>query len=179
MFAPVRRADRILTLMLVLSDLVTIPVVFIFIFVIRTRLIGDMLPEFRHNMQVYIEVLPVVAVLWLVCFAYARLYAPERGTAGMGYVQKLVKALIWLAISLMAMSYLVKMDYSRVMLFMFVVCSLPATMIMRALARRMADLLAPSRRRRGSWWWARVRSRSGSSRYCRSSSRPRRRSPES
>jgi exopolysaccharide biosynthesis polyprenyl glycosylphosphotransferase len=143
MFAPVRRADRILSLMLVLSDLVTIPVVFIFIFVVRTRLVGDMLPEFHHNMHVYIEVLPVVAVLWLVCFASARLYAPERGTAGMGYVQKLVKALVWLAISLMAASYLVKMDYSRVMLFMFVACSLPAALIMRALARRMADLLAP------------------------------------
>jgi len=143
MFAPARRADRILTLVLVLADVITIPAVFFITYWLRTIVFGNFLPAFHHQVSTYLEVLPVVAVLWVISFASTGLYIPVRHPISMGKIAKLMKALVYLAVSLMATSYLVKMDYSRIMLFMFVVVSLPVSILVRAAARRFAQVVAP------------------------------------
>lgn len=143
MFAPARRADRILTLVLVLADAITIPAVFFLTYWLRTSVFFSFLPDFHHEVSIYLEVLPVVAMLWVISFASTGLYVPARQPIGMGEIQKLTKALAYLAVSLMAISYLVRMDYSRIMLFMFVAVSLPISMLIRALARRLSQVIAP------------------------------------
>jgi exopolysaccharide biosynthesis polyprenyl glycosylphosphotransferase len=143
MFAPARRADRVLTLVLVLADVITIPAVFFLTYWLRTIVFSSFLPQFHHEVSTYLEILPVVAVMWVISFASSGLYIPERHPIGMGEISKLMKALVYLTVSLMAASYLVKMDYSRIMLFMFVAVSLPVSMVIRAAARRLSQVIAP------------------------------------
>jgi len=141
--APVRRADRVLMLLLISADILTIPFVFALTWVFRTRVLVNILPEFNHQLSLYLMAMPVVAVLWIYSFARSGLYRPVRHLGNMGELQQLMKAFVYLLIALMAASYMVRMEYSRVMLFMFVVVSIPVTAFSRSMARKIAHILAP------------------------------------
>lgn len=142
-FAPARRSDRVLSMMLVLSDMVALPVAFLITWFTRTLLLGDLISGFHHDFRTYQFTLPVVIVLWLITFFSLGLYRPRRHLGSMGEVQQLMKALVYLATALMAACYLLQKDYSRLMLMMFVVISLPVTAIFRTLARRVSRMLVP------------------------------------
>ncbi len=144
-FVPVRRADRVLSVLLVIADAIAIPAAFILTWFLRTSVLRTMLPEFHHSFHTYIMVLPVVALLWLISFAGAGLYRPKRYLGTLGELQKLMKALVYLAVALMAASYLVRMDYSRIMLLMFIGISIPVVTVTRSLGRRIAQIIAPLR----------------------------------
>ncbi|MCK5065343.1 MAG: sugar transferase [Candidatus Fermentibacteraceae bacterium] len=142
-FVPVRRADRVLSVLLVFADAIAIPVAFVLTWFLRTSFLRTMLPEFHHSFNTYIMVLPVVALLWLISFARTGLYMPKRYLGSLGELQKLMKALLYLAVALMAASYLVRMDYSRIMLFMFIGISIPVAAVTRFIGRRIAQIIAP------------------------------------
>ncbi len=142
---PVRRADRVLSVLLVFADALAIPAAFILTWFLRTSILKAMLPEFHHSFHTYIMVLPVVALLWLISFARGGLYKPKRYLGSLGELQKLMKALVYLAVALMAASYLVRMDYSRIMLFMFIGISIPVATVTRSIGRRVAQIIAPVR----------------------------------
>ncbi|MCK4506452.1 MAG: sugar transferase [Candidatus Aegiribacteria sp.] len=144
-FVPVRRADRVLSVLLVFADAIAIPAAFILTWFLRTYVLRTMLPEFHHYFHTYIMALPVVALLWLISFARAGLYRPKRYLGSLGELQKLMKALLYLAVALMAVSYLVRMDYSRIMLFMFIGISIPVAAVTRYFGRRVAHIIAPLR----------------------------------
>ena len=144
-FVPVRRADRVLSVLLVFADALAIPVAFILTWFLRTSILRTMLPEFHHSFHTYIMVLPVVALLWLISFARAGLYQPKRYLGSLGEFQKLMKAIVYLAVALMALSYLVRMDYSRIMLLMFIGISVPVAAATRSIGRRIAQIIAPLR----------------------------------
>jgi len=143
--APARRADRVLIMLLMAADIITIPLVFTVTWFLRTELLADMLPRFYHTESMYLAALPVVALLWVVSFARTGLYSPKRHLGNMGELQKLLKAFVALLIALMAASYLVRTEYSRIMLFMFVIISIPVTSLARLLARRLSQIIAPVR----------------------------------
>jgi len=143
--APARRADRVLMIFLMTADILTIPVVFLLTWVLRTNILAKILPEFHHDMSMYLITLPIVAVLWIFSFARAGLYRPKRHLGNMGELQRLMKAFIFLLIALMAASYLARMEYSRIILFMFILISIPVTAFSRYLARKAAQLIAPVR----------------------------------
>ncbi|MEN8208306.1 MAG: sugar transferase [Candidatus Fermentibacteria bacterium] len=144
-FAPVRRADRVLMILLIIADIITVPFVFMLTWVLRTMIFAGNLPEFHHRLSLYLLILPLVALLWIFSFARAGLYTPKRHLGSMGELQKLLKAFVFLLISLMAASYLARMEFSRVILFMFIVISIPVTTVSRSLARKMAHLIVPVR----------------------------------
>lgn len=143
--APARRADRVLMMLLVIADLVTIPLVFIITWFLRTVVLVGMLPDFHHRMDLYLTALPVMGVLWLFSFARAGLYVPRRHPGGMGEIQRLLRAFATLLISLMAASYLVRTEYSRLMLFLFIGMAFPVSALTRLAARRFAQRVAPVR----------------------------------
>jgi exopolysaccharide biosynthesis polyprenyl glycosylphosphotransferase len=138
--APVRRSDRVLSMLLVLSDMVALPVSFLVTWFTRTVILSSV-PGFYQEFRVYTTIIPLVALLWLASFTGAGMYRPRRLTGSLGEVQRLMKALFYLAVSLMAASYLLKQDYSRLMLFMFAGFSLPITALFRRLARKGARRL--------------------------------------
>ncbi|MCD4848314.1 MAG: sugar transferase [Candidatus Aegiribacteria sp.] len=142
-FVPVRKADRVLSVLLVISDAIAIPASFILTWFLRTSVLRSLLPGFYHSIQTYITVLPVVAILWLISFAGVGLYKPKRYLGSLGELQKLMKALLYLAVALMAASYLVRMDYSRIMLLMFIGISIPVAAATRSVGRRIAHIIAP------------------------------------
>ncbi len=143
--APARRSDRILMILLIVADLVTIPFVFMLTWVLRTEVFASILPGFYHQLSLYIIVMPVVAVLWVFSFARAGLYGPKRYLGNMGELQKLLKAFVFLLVALMAASYLARLEFSRVILFMFIGISMPVTAFSRYLARKIAQMIAPVR----------------------------------
>ena len=145
MLAPVKKADRVLILFQGAADLLAIPLAFSLTWWLRTAVLADMLPPFPVLFTDYLVTLPVVAVLWLFCWARNGLYRPMRSTTGMERIQRFLKAAAALAVSMMATSYLAKRDYSRLMLFMFTVISLPASMLLRVPARWLAEKLVPIR----------------------------------
>jgi exopolysaccharide biosynthesis polyprenyl glycosylphosphotransferase len=124
-------------MLLVLADMVALPLSFLLTWFTRTVVLQG-IPGFYHEFRVYQTVIPVVAFLWLVSFAGAGMYRPRRVLGSLGEVQRLMKALFYLAVSMMAASYLLKQDYSRLMLFMFIVFSLPVTAFFRLMARKAA-----------------------------------------
>ena len=145
MLAPVRKSDRVLIVFLAAADLLAIPMAFLLTWWLRTGALAGPLPAFHHVFADYLLALPVVAVLWMVCWGRNGLYRPMRSTTGMERIQRLMKAAFALAVSMMAASYLVKRDYSRLMLFMFVFTSVPISLLLRAPARWLAERLAPIR----------------------------------
>ncbi len=143
--APVRRADRVLMILLIAADAITIPFVFMLTWVLRTVIFAGNLPDFHHQLSLYLMVLPVVAVLWIFSFARAGLYTPRRHLGSMGELQQLLKAFVFLLVALMAASYMGRMEFSRIILFMFIGISIPMTAFARFLARKIANLIAPVR----------------------------------
>jgi exopolysaccharide biosynthesis polyprenyl glycosylphosphotransferase len=132
-------------ILLIVADLVTIPFVFMLTWVLRTEVFASILPGFYHQLSLYIIVMPVVAVLWVFSFARAGLYGPKRYLGNMGELQKLLKAFVFLLVALMAASYLARLEFSRVILFMFIGISMPVTAFSRYLARKIAQMIAPVR----------------------------------
>jgi len=141
--APVRRADRILMILLIANDVITIPFAFLLTWVIRTEIFAGNLPEFHHQLSMYLVTLPIVAVLWIFSFSRSGLYRPKRYLGSMGELQQLLKAFLYLLFALMAVSYLARMEYSRLILFIFIGISIPVTAFSRNLARKIAQVIAP------------------------------------
>lgn len=142
MLAPARRADRILSIALAAADILAIPFIMITTFWVRSFILSEV-PGFDHSLSYVLNVIPVVCVLWLVVFALSGLYRPRRYLGGMGETQPLIRALLYLAVALMAASYLTKSEYSRLMLMMFTLLSLPVATMFRILARKLAQAIAP------------------------------------
>lgn len=145
MLAPARRADRVLAVLLVFADVITAPVALLVTFWLRDTILRDLLHYFHHDLSVYLPTLPVIVVLWLACFGVNGLYRPRRYGGSVRRMQRVIKALLILGVSLMAASYLVKKDYSRLMMLLFIIISLPLTVMARAGAKKLAQLIAPIR----------------------------------
>lgn len=142
MLAPARRTDRILSLFMIAMDVLAVPAVFLATYWIRDSLLSG-IPGFYVSFREYLAAVPVIWVLWLAVFSSTGLYRPRRHPGAMGELQPVAKAVLLLAITMMAASYFTKRDFSRLMLLMFTALSLPAALAARAVARRLAGMLAP------------------------------------
>lgn len=145
--APARRTDRILVLCYVLVDIVTVPCIFALTYWLRLGLLAGLLPSFDHSPRDYLLAVPFIVLIWLAVFANSGLYRPARFVHQMEELTKILKAALQLAVALMAASYLVKQDYSRVILLIFTLLSIPSALLARAVARCLARAIAPPRKR--------------------------------
>ncbi len=145
MLAPVRRADRVLSLFLLAADTVAVPSIFLLTFWLRSAVIGDSVPGFDVRFGDYLHVIPAIWLLWVACFGWAGLYRPRRHPGGTGEIQKTMKALLALSVAMMAASYLAQKDYSRLMLILYTALAIPVASVLRAAARSLSLRAAPVR----------------------------------
>ncbi|MBN1434891.1 sugar transferase [Candidatus Fermentibacterales bacterium] len=142
-FAPARRSDRILVVCLVLADIVMVPLLVLLTYWIRTDLLEPALPPFHDTLRDYLPAIPVAVIVWLLVFAWSGLYRPRRFGHYMGDLAKVLKTLAQTVFAMMAVSYLAKEDFSRVMLVLFGITAVPASLLIRGLARRVSGMIAP------------------------------------
>ena len=143
--APARKADRVLSMLLVLADLITIPITVVFSFVISWFFRENNFYTLITNGFIYTVAIPITVPVWLITFAANGLYYPQRFLGSMGEVQKLIKVLVYVLVSLMAIFFILRIGYPRTTLFAFIVLALPIASTMRILARKLAQIVAPVR----------------------------------
>ncbi|MCK5035016.1 MAG: sugar transferase [Candidatus Sabulitectum sp.] len=143
MFAPIRRQQRILILFLIASDIVTVPVSLLATWYIRTCWLSGILPEFSHTINTYLATIPVLFILWIASWWSAGMYVYSFQQGVFPGLARRMRAVFYLAVSIMAASYLVKMDYSRIMLLIFLLISQPVNILLRKLFTFLALRVAP------------------------------------
>jgi len=141
----VRKSDRAFIIGQIAADMLAVPLSVLVTWYLRAEVFSRWLPRFDHPLRVYTPVIPWVTLIWIACFYSAELYRPARRADGIALLTKRLKAYFMLAVSLMAASYLVKMDYSRVILFMFIAVAWLIDGLLRRLAARLSRRLVPVR----------------------------------
>ncbi len=143
MFAPIRKQQRILIFLLVAADLLTIPVSLLLTWHLRTDPLRAVLPLFAHSLKTYLQTIPVLSIMWVASWWSAGMYSISIQQSAFSGLTRRVRAVFYLAVSIMATSYLVKMDYSRIMVLFFLVISIPVNLIFRWLLEKLAGVIAP------------------------------------
>jgi exopolysaccharide biosynthesis polyprenyl glycosylphosphotransferase len=143
MLAPVRRQQRVYILFLAAADLLTVPIALLATWYIRTKLLNGVFPGFCHTLSTYLQTIPVLCVLWVASWWSAGMYAYSVHQSAFSGLTRRIRALFYLAVSLMAASYLVKMDYSRLILVLFLVVSQPVSFVFRSMFGSIANKVAP------------------------------------
>ena len=143
MFAPIRKQQRVLISFLVIADLLTVPVSLWLTFFLRTQPLRGILPSFYHSLGTYIDALPALCLIFLFSWRSAGLYSVSIQNSPFSGVTRRIKAMFYMAVSIMAASYLVKLDYSRIMLLLFILVSLPLNLIFRGILSRLARNAVP------------------------------------
>lgn len=143
MFAPIRKQQRILITFLIIADLLTIPVVLLLTWHLRTEPLRQVLPLFAHSLETYLRTIPVLSFLWIVSWWSAGMYSISIQQSAFTGLTRRVRAVFYLAVAIMAVSYLVKMDYSRIMVLFFLVISIPVNLLFRWLFKKIARAVAP------------------------------------
>jgi len=142
-FAPIRKQQRILIFLLVAADLLTIPVSLLLTWHLRTDPLRAVLPLFAHSLKTYLQTIPVLSIMWVASWWSAGMYSISIQQSAFSGLTRRVRAVFYLAVSIMATSYLVKMDYSRIMVLFFLVISIPVNLIFRWLLEKLAGVIAP------------------------------------
>lgn len=143
MFAPIRRQQRIFIISMAAADLITVPLSLLATWYIRTSWLAGFLPGFTHTINTYLVTIPVLSLLWVASWWSSGMYASSSSQSPFSGLTIRMRGVFYLAVSIMAASYLVKMDYSRVMLLTFLVISQPVNILFRSLAGAVARKVAP------------------------------------
>jgi exopolysaccharide biosynthesis polyprenyl glycosylphosphotransferase len=143
LFAPIRKQQRVLISFLAAADILTVPVSLIVSWYIRTDLLYSFLPLFVHPFSTYFETVPALVFLWIMSWWGAGMYSNSIHSTQFTWITRRFRAMFYLAVAIMAVSYLVKMDYSRIMLLIFVVVSMPVNIFFRSVMEKIADRVAP------------------------------------
>ncbi|MCK5130827.1 MAG: sugar transferase [Candidatus Sabulitectum sp.] len=145
MFAPIRRQQRIFILFLIAADIITVPLSLLATWYIRTSWLSGILPGFTHTINTYLTTIPVLSVLWIASWWSAGMYVHSSQQGAFPGLARRMRAVFYLAVAMMAASYLVKTDYSRIMLLIFLVISQPLNILFRSLFSSLAGRVAPSK----------------------------------
>jgi len=133
----------VLILFLLAADMITIPVSLLATWYLRTGLLNSILPVFVHTLDTYLKTIPAICVLWVASWWSAGMYSHSIQQTAFYGLTKRIRAVFNFAVSVMAASYLVKMDYSRLMLVFFIITAIPVNLIFRFIFQRIADRIAP------------------------------------
>lgn len=143
MFAPIRKQQRVLISFLALADLITVPTSLLLTWFLRTEPLRSFLPRFAHSFEIYTRTIPALCVLMVVSWWSAGMYSVSVQTSAFSGLTRRIRATVYLAVSIMAVSYLIKMDYSRIMVFIFIISSIPVNALLRGILGRIARAAAP------------------------------------
>ncbi len=126
-----------------MGDLLTVPISLWITWFLRTQPLRRYLPSFYHSLETYITAIPALCLIFISSWWAAGMYSVSIQNGPFSGITRRIKAMFYLAVSIMAVSYLVKMDYSRVMLLIFTLVSLPVNIFLRALLEKLAGFVAP------------------------------------
>ncbi len=143
MFAPIRRQQRIYILFLLAADVITVPLSLFITWYIRTSWLSEFLPGFTHTISIYLATIPVLLLLWLISWWSAGMFELGTQQAAFSGLARRMRAAFYLTVAVMAASYLVKMDYSRIMLLIFILLSQPVNILLRKLFSSISRKVAP------------------------------------
>ncbi|MCK5785312.1 MAG: sugar transferase [Candidatus Sabulitectum sp.] len=143
MFAPIRRQQRVFIIMLAAADIITVPLSLLATWYTRTCLLADILPGFTHSMNTYLLTIPVLIILWVASWWSSGMYLSSNRQSPFSGLTIRMRGVFYLAVSMMAASYLVKMDYSRIILLIFLVISQPVNILFRSFASLFSRKVAP------------------------------------
>ncbi|PIE53125.1 hypothetical protein CSA37_03220 [Candidatus Fermentibacteria bacterium] len=143
MLAPTRKHQRVLLGALAVADILTVPFSLYITWYVRTEPLREILPGFSHTVYTYLVTIPFVAILLVSSWWSAGMYSLSDIQTPFSSLTRRIRALFYLAFSIMAVSYLVKIDYSRVMVFFFLAVSIPVNILFRWLFRKLARRIAP------------------------------------
>ncbi len=143
MFAPIRKQQRVLISFLALADLITVPSALLLTWFLRTEPFRGYLPQFAHTLGTYLSTIPALCVIMVVSWWAAGMYSVSVQTSAFSGLTRRIRATVYLAVSIMAVSYLIKMDYSRIMVFIFIIASMPVNALLRWILGRIARAAAP------------------------------------
>lgn len=143
MFAPIRRQQRIHIILMFVADLLTVPLALLITWFVRTYWLANFLPEFTHTLSYYLITLPVLFILWSMSWWSSGMYAKSSQDTPFTVVTHRMRAVFYLALSIMAASYLVKTDYSRIMLLLFLIISQPVNLFFRKFSGIVSNRFAP------------------------------------
>ena len=143
MFAPIRRQQRIYITLMFVADLFTVPSALLITWFVRTYWLANTLPEFTHSLTDYLITLPALLFLWGMSWWSSGMYAKSSQDTPFTVVTHRMRAVFYLALSIMAASYLVKIDYSRIMLLLFLIISQPINVFFRNVSGLITNRFAP------------------------------------
>ncbi len=141
-----RRADLLLIAVFLTSDLLMLSLAMLLAY--GTRLLVDT-PWVRawdataervtvfHPVTVYLQVLPIVLLIWIVLAAHRGLYTPRRSVSRLTETMKVWKTCTLTVLFGMAGAYLSKYDYSRSVTILFFAYALVLTSVSRLLVRKL------------------------------------------
>lgn len=134
-----RRYDLLFPTLYLVGDLATIAASIYFIYWLRSSVLTAVLQPIWHPLWIYVRAALAVAVFWVSGFALMGLYRPSRATLFMNEAIKTFRAVAVVALVSMAASYVVKFDFSRVILALFFLCALPLSLGVRYGIRVLKD----------------------------------------
>ncbi len=143
MFAPIRKQQRVLISFLALADIITVPSALLLTWFLRTEPLRRFLPQFAHTLETYLRTIPALCAIMVISWWSAGMYSVSTQTSAFSGLTKRIRATVYLAVSIMAVSYLTKIDYSRIMVFIFILTSIPVNGFLRWAFRRTAGLASP------------------------------------
>ncbi|MBN1426679.1 glycosyltransferase [Candidatus Fermentibacteria bacterium] len=132
-----REKDLLVPALLVLADTFAVVGAFLAAFLIRTRVVANALTPFAHGIDVYLRPLPIVVCLWLGAFSYLNLYAVRVHTTPFVEFIRVTRGSVFSLLVIMALSFLAKFDYSRVLVLLLFVMVVPLIVFFRSLVRAL------------------------------------------
>jgi heme/copper-type cytochrome/quinol oxidase subunit 2 len=109
----------ILPLTLIFVDTLAITLAFFCAYTMRDKGIFRQFLEHVQPLSVYLAILPAAILMLLILFAFSSLYEPKQRITKITELYSSIKTITIWALFLMAGSYLLKIDYSRIIVLLF------------------------------------------------------------
>lgn len=126
-----RRFDLLFPTLYILADAIVIIGLVHGVFWLRSRVFIGFLDPIYHPLWVYQHAGIAVLAIWVLISALMGLYRTSRTETFMAEGMKVFRAIIFAAIAAMAAAYLVKFEYSRVIMALFFAAAVPFALMAR------------------------------------------------
>jgi len=137
-----KRRDILIPSLLIGGDLTATALAFLSAYYFRTALLDSVLPPFEHPLYIYLILLPFILAIQLLVFTRRGLYRERRMRSGLGEVIQMTQAFTVVIITVVAVSFFLKWDFSRPLIVLFWLCGLTLLHIARSLVRRLEQNMA-------------------------------------
>jgi exopolysaccharide biosynthesis polyprenyl glycosylphosphotransferase len=132
-----KRHDILIPLLLIIGDLTAAAAAFMVAYYFRTVVLHRFFPPFEHRLYVYLLLLPFMLAILLFVFSRRGLYQERRTGGDLGEIVPVSQAFSVVILTIVAVSFFLKWDFSRPLVVLYWLFGLIAVNIARALVRRL------------------------------------------